>query len=39
MTLWQFGACVDGYRAAHETEGKPEAPSKDEFYEMVGRLS
>jgi hypothetical protein len=35
MSLWEFGAMVDGYKAANATEDKPEPPSNEEFYAMV----
>lgn len=39
MSLWQFIACLDGWKAANGAEDKPEPPSADEFHDMVSRLS
>lgn len=39
MSLWEFVACLDGWKAAHGVEEKPQAPSADEFYDMVERLA
>lgn len=38
MSLWQFLACLDGWKAANGVEEKPPAPSADEFHDMVSRL-
>ena len=38
MSLWQFVACVDGWKTANGVEDKPAAPSADEFHDMVNRL-
>lgn len=39
MSIWQFGAAVEGYNAAHSTEDeKPEPPSDEEFEDMKARL-
>ncbi len=38
MSLWQFMACLDGWKAAHGVEEKPAPPSADEFHDMVSRL-
>ncbi|UXN70892.1 hypothetical protein N8A98_06810 [Devosia neptuniae] len=39
MSLWEFTAMVDGYKAANSSDEKPEAPSADEFYAMVANAS
>lgn len=39
MSLWQLTACADGWKAANGAEEKPEAPSEEEFHDMVSRLS
>ncbi len=38
MSLWQFVACLDGWKAANGVEEKPEPPSAEEFRDMVERL-
>lgn len=38
MSLYQFTACVDGWNKAHGPEDKPEAPTPEEFRDMVERL-
>jgi len=38
MSLWQFSACVDGYNRAQGKEDALEAPTSEEFYDMVERL-
>lgn len=38
MSLWQFLACVDGWKTANGVEERPEAPSPDEYRDMVARL-
>jgi hypothetical protein len=38
MSLWQFMACLDAWKAAHGVEDKPEAPTAEEYYDMVRRL-
>ena len=38
MTLWEFGACLDGWRKANLPDEGPEPPSQDEHLEMVRRL-
>ena len=38
MSLWQFVACVDGWKAANGVSDKPAPPSAAEFYDMVERL-
>jgi hypothetical protein len=38
MSLWQFLACLDGWKAANGVEEPPEPPSADEFHDMVSRL-
>lgn len=37
MTLWQFSACAEGYRAAHSPPVKLPPPSEEKFDEMVRR--
>lgn len=32
MTLWQFGACADGYRKVNGPANKADTPPSDEEY-------
>lgn len=38
MSLWQFSACVDGFNTANGAEATVDAPSPEEFRDMVKRL-
>lgn len=35
MSLWEFAACVEGYRKANSPEPKPPPPTAEKFAEMV----
>lgn len=37
MSLWQFAACVDGFRRANEGDEQPEPMTADEFDDMLQR--
>lgn len=38
MSLWQFAACIDGYRRANETgEESPDPMTPAEFDQMLDR--
>lgn len=38
MSLWQFSACVEGWKEANGVETKPEAMSDEEYLELEARL-
>ena len=38
MTIWELSACIDGYKQSNGGEEKNEAPTAEEFYDMVSRL-
>jgi hypothetical protein len=38
MSLWEFSACVEGWRRAHSDEEEmPDPPSNEKFDEMIER--
>lgn len=37
MTSWELAACVDGYNMAHGGEQEPEAPTTEEYEDMIAR--
>lgn len=37
MTIWEFGASIEGWKAAQGGEQKPEAMDDDEFDDMLKR--
>jgi len=38
MSLWQFVVISEAYRDAHSLEPKLDAPSAEEFNDLVARL-
>lgn len=38
MSLWQFGACADGYAKAHGAEESVAPPTDEEHADRVARL-
>lgn len=38
MTLWEFAAVVDGWNASQGAEESIEAPTPEEYYDLVERL-
>jgi len=38
MTLWELAACVDGWNASQGAEPTIEAPTAEEYYDLVERL-
>jgi hypothetical protein len=38
MTLWEFAACVDGWNISQSGEPAIEAPTAEEYYDLVERL-
>lgn len=38
MSFWQFAACVDGFNRSQGAEDPVQAPSADEFHEMVAKF-
>lgn len=36
MTLWEFAACMDGYRKAHQAEKDPSPAMSDERMAELG---
>lgn len=37
MTLWEFAACLEGYRRANSPPDKPETMSPEEFRAGIER--
>lgn len=35
MSIWQFWACGEGYRKAHNPEELPQPPTEEELEKMV----
>lgn len=38
MSLWEMGACIEGYRIANGSEQTVAAPTAEEFLDQVARL-
>lgn len=39
MSLWEFAAVVDGWNASQGVEPAIEAPTAEEYHDIVERLS
>lgn len=39
MSFWQFAACVDGYNLANGGEETIEPPTREEYDDLLRRLS
>lgn len=37
MSLWQYAACVDGFRAYNSPDAKPEPMSDEAFDDLLER--
>jgi hypothetical protein len=38
MSLWQFGACIDGWNRSQGGDEDVDPPTAEEFEDMVRRL-